>query len=152
MKNTKRMAVLVVLGLLSMMFTSCKALIGNGDMTVLYIIANVVIAAGFFALDLFVDGWIKREYFPHKKKEEVGIIKIWYYGLSEIVIVIFMFLFRPFACFNLIALIALLALFTTDKLLTIKSLRKVIEKKNEHNSYEAGVQELQSNSENDSSK
>ena len=146
------MAVLVALGLLSMMFTSCKALIGNGDMTVLYIIANVVIAAGFFALDLFVDGWIKGEYFPHKKKEEVGIIKIWYYGLSEIVIVIFMFLFRPFACFNLIALIALLALFATDKLSTIKSLRKVIEKKNEYNSYEAGVQELQSNSENDLSK
>ena len=74
MKNTKRMAALAALGLLSMMFTSCKAVIGSGNMTVLYIIANVVIAAGFFALDLFVDGWIKGEYFPHKKKEEVGII------------------------------------------------------------------------------
>ena len=62
MKNTKRMAALAALGLLSMMFTSCKAVIGSGNMTVLYIIANVLIAAGYLALDMFLDSKLNAVY------------------------------------------------------------------------------------------
>lgn len=131
MKNTKLMTGLMTLALLSMMFTSCKAVIGNGEMTVLYIIANVVITVVFFALDLFLDWKIKDAYFPNPK--EAGVIKIFYYGLSEFAIVILMFLFRPFAYFNVLALIILLAILAVDKMTTVKNIKKVIADKKANN-------------------
>lgn len=122
MKNTKRMAALAALGLLSMMFTSCKAVIGSGNMTVLYIIVNVLIAVGYIALDMFLDSKLNAVYGkPEKAPDNKSFAMI--SGVIEIALIVFMFLCRPFVCFNVFVLVVLLILMIADKV------KKIAERK-----------------------
>ena len=122
MKNTKGMAALAALGLLSMMFTSCKAVIGSGNMTVLYIITNVLIAAGYLALDMFLDSKLNAVYGkPEKAPANKSFAMI--SGFIAFALIVFMFLCRPFARFNVCVLVVLLVLMIADKI------KKIAERK-----------------------
>ena len=122
MKNTKRMAAFMVLALLSMMFTSCKAVVGNGDMTVLYVIANIVIAAGFVALDFFLDGKIVAKYGKQKEPDSKSFAMI--SGTLEILLLVAIFLLRPFKFFNVLVLAVILVITAADKNIKIKKAKE----------------------------
>ena len=54
MKTLKKLLTLAALVLFAMTFTSCKAIFGDGEITVKYAISTVVIALLCFILDVIV--------------------------------------------------------------------------------------------------
>ena len=123
MKKTNKLTAFSALALLSMMFTSCKAVIGGGDMPLLYIITNIAIVIGFFAFDSFMDSKLDARYGKPTKApagKSFAIIS----GLIEFALIVLMFLFRPFARFNIFVLAVLFVLLFIDKIIKKNNRKK----------------------------
>lgn len=116
------LAVLALIGL-AMIFTSCKALIGNGEITSLYTVSNIVIAVCVIALDMFIDSRIKAKYGDQKEwLETKSFAQI--SGIVEFILLALLFICRPFAFFNALILIICLGLTAVDKTIKIKNANK----------------------------
>lgn len=121
-KLKKMLAVLALIGL-AMMFTSCKALIGNGEITSLYTVSNIVIAVCVIALDMFIDSHIKAKYGDQKEwLETKSFAQI--SGIVEFILLALLFICRPFAFFNALILIICLGILAVDKIIKIKNANK----------------------------
>ena len=99
MKTLKKLFTLAALVLFAMTFTSCKAIFGDGEITVKYAISTVVIALLCFILDVIV--CISAE----KHGKGVG------WAFLDMIIILVPFFWRPFAYFNLLVLGISLVLF-----------------------------------------
>lgn len=99
MKTLKKLLTLAALVLFAMTFTSCKAIFGDGEITVKYAISTVVIALLCFILDVIV--CISAE----KHGKGVG------WAFLDMIIILVPFFWRPFAYFNLLVLGISLVLF-----------------------------------------
>ncbi len=99
MKTLKKLLTLAALVLFAMTFTSCKAIFGDGEITVKYAISTVVIALLCFILDVLV--CISAE----KHGKGVG------WAFLDMIIILVPFFWRPFAYFNLLVLGISLVLF-----------------------------------------
>ena len=99
MKTLKKLLTLSALVLFAMMFTSCKAKFGDGEITVKYAIATAAIALLCFILDVIV--CISAE----KHGKGVG------WAFLDMIIILVPFFWRPFAYFNLLVLGISLVLF-----------------------------------------
>ena len=99
MKTLKKLLTLAALVLFAMTLTSCKAIFGDGEITVKYAISTVVIALLCFILDVIV--CISAE----KHGKGVG------WAFLDMIIILVPFFWRPFAYFNLLVLGISLVLF-----------------------------------------
>ena len=99
MKILRKLLSFTALILFAMLFTSCKAIIGEGEITVKYAIATTIIALVSFILDALV--CISAE----KHGKGVG------WAFLDMIIILVPFFWRPFTYFNLLVLGISLVLF-----------------------------------------
>ncbi|MGN0726123.1 MAG: hypothetical protein ACI4LR_08135 [Treponema sp.] len=124
MKNTKRMAALAALGLLSMMFTSCKAVLGNGEITTLYTISNIAVVVASFAFSEYT-GYLHRKKYHLTKEEAAAMPKFSIIiGVIMLALLVLIFVFRPFKFFNLLVLVFNMIAEIVDGIIKGKSIKK----------------------------
>ncbi len=123
LKSKKNTALLALAALFMMMLTSCKALVGGGEITTSYTIANIVIAIIAFAFDMILDSRIDAKYGKHKVADSKSLKSL--PGYISIVLLILPFICRPFALFNILILALCVVIAVCEKIfITIPDTKK----------------------------